>query len=360
MARVAPKFPCIDVHTHLNNDGAAVAVDIMDSVGLDLMVNLTGGRTTGFAAGLKAFGGRFAKRFAVCVTLDYTRVDDRNWARRQADAFEAAVKAGAAGLKEVKRLGLGIRFKDGTLLAIDDPLLEPVWDRCAALNVPLWIHVSDPLAFHKPLSLTNERVVELQVHPDWSFLKPGLPSKYELLEALNRVIRRHPRMKSICVHVGGLPEDLVTLSHWLDEQPNMYIDLAARFVEIGRHHPEMVRNFFIRHQDRILFGTDTGISANHCMLGVPMPADDRFFKRDDFKEAFLLPYFAAIYRYLETDDYYIPAPSPVQGTWPIHGIALPDDVLKKVYSENARRIIPALAGRGASKTGGARARQRAH
>ena len=342
MPKVRPRFPAIDVHDHLDNDGVKASLDIMDSVGLAAMVNLTSGTTAKFKEGLRAFGGRNKSRFAACVMFDFKGVDDKNWAKRQADGLEAAVKAGAAGLKEVKRLGLNIRFKNGELLKIDDPRLDVVWERLGELGVPFWIHVSDPLAFHKPLGLSNERVVELQVHPDWYFNKPGLPTKYELLRALNRVIKRHPKTNFICVHFGGLPEDPMTVSHWLDEMPNMYIDLAARFVEMGRHHPEMMRNFFIRHQDRILFGTDTATSANHVMLGVSMPADSDFFKRGDFKKAFLWPHFDALYRYLETDDYYITAPSPVQGTWPLHGIALPDGILRKVYAENALKVIPAL------------------
>jgi len=343
MPRVRPRFPAIDVHDHLANDGVKASLDIMDSVGLAAMVNLTSGTTTRFKEGLRAFGGRNKSRFAACVMFDFKGVDDKNWAKRQADGLERAVKAGAAGLKEVKRFGLNVRFKNGELLKIDDPRLDVVWERLGQLGVPFWIHVSDPLAFHQDLSLDNERVVELQVHPDWYFNKPGLPSKYDCLNALNRVIKRHPKTKFICVHFGGLPEDPVTVSHWLDEMPNMYIDLAARFVELGRHHPEMIRNFFLRHQNRILFGTDTGVSSRGCMLGVSMPADREFFMRSDFKKAFLYPHFGAIYRYLETDDYYITAPSPVQGTWPLHGISLPDRVLRKVYHENALRIVPALA-----------------
>ena len=160
------------------------------------------------------------------------------------------------------------------------------------------------------------------MHPDWYFLKPGLPSKMEVLEQRNRVIAKHKRTKFICVHVANFPEDIVTVARWLDTYPNMYIDLAARFVELGRHHPEMVRNFFLYYQDRILFGTDTGVSADHQMLGVPMPSDEIFVKWSDYKETFLFPYFDSMYRYLETDDYYIPSPTPVQGQWPIHGIGL--------------------------------------
>jgi hypothetical protein len=340
--RIAPKFPAIDAHTHIGADGVKAAVDMMDAVGVKAMVNLTGGTVLNFKKGVEAFLGKHRKRFAMCVMLDYKGIDEKGWSRKQADGLEKAVKAGAAGLKEVKRLGLEVRDKRGRLVAVDDERLDPIWDRCAKLDVPVAIHVTDPAAFHKPLTLDNERFVELQVHPDWYFLRPGLPSKTEVLDALNRVMSRHSQTRFVCVHVAGYPEDLITVSHWLDERPNMYLDLAARFVEIGRHHPEMVRNFFIRHQDRILFGTDTGISADHRMLGVPMPSDDAFYKRDDYRENILFPYWAAMYRYLETSDYYIPPSTPVQGSWPMHGIALPDDVLKKVYSGNAKRVFKAL------------------
>jgi len=342
MNEVRPKFPAIDAPTHVRDDGHENAVDAMDTVGLAAMVNLTAGTTLDHEEGLSVLKGPQANRFACCVRLDYENLDDPKWAETQADGLEAAVAAGTSGLKEVKRLGLGVRWKSGELLKIDAPVLDPIWDRCARLSVPVIIHTTDPLAFHQPLTLTNERLTELQAHPQWVFLKPGLPSKYEILEGRSRVMARHPDTTFICVHFGTFPEDPVTVALWLEKHPNMNIDLAARFVEIGRHHREMMRNFFIRYQDRILFGTDTGVSGKHMMLGVSMPSDEEFFARDDFKQAFLRPYYSFMYRYLETDDYYIPPPTPIQGGWPIHGIALPDEVLKKIYSENARRLIPGL------------------
>jgi predicted TIM-barrel fold metal-dependent hydrolase len=340
--KVSPKFPVVDAHTHISSDGAKAAVEMMNMVGISAMVNLTAGTVLSFKKGVAAFVNKHPGRFAACVMLDYKGIDEKDWSKKQADGLTRAVKAGISGLKEVKRLGLEVRDKRGRLVAVDDARLDPIWDRCAKLDVPVAIHVTDPLAFHKPLVLDNERFVELQVHPDWYFLKPGLPSKMEVLDALSRVMTRHCDTKFMSVHFGALPEDIVTVSHWLEEHPNMYIDLAARFVEIGRHHPEMVRNFFIRHQNRILFGTDTGISPRHRMLGVPMPSDDKFWKRDDYTESILLPYWRYMYRYLETSDYCIPPSTPVQGGWFMHGIALPDSVLKKVYSSNARKLFSAL------------------
>lgn len=342
MESIAPKFPAIDTHMHIRADGAEAALDVMDSVGLSAAVNLTGGTVLDFDEGLSALLEKHSDRFAVCVMLDYEGIDEKDWGKSQADGLEAAVKAGATGLKEVKRLGLGVRDKSGKLVTVDDERLNPVWERCAKLGIPVVIHTTDPLAFHQPLSLTNERFVELQVHPQWVFQRPGLPSKMEILEARARMIAANPDTQYICVHVGTFPEDLVTVALWLEELPNMHLDTAARFVEIGRHHPEMVRNFFIRYQDRIMFGTDTGIGAERRMLGVGMPGDEEFWKREDYKETFLFPYYGSMYRYLETDDYHIPPSTPVQGGWTMHGISLPDDVLKKVYSENALRMFPGL------------------
>jgi uncharacterized protein len=345
MAKPAPKYPAIDFHTHIENDGVRATLDLMDSVGLDGIVNLCsmdGPNGLSFKESIASFPDKDRKRIAFFTMINYEGIDERGWSEREANNIDLAVKAGATGLKELKRLGLGITDKAGNLIAVDDARLDPIWDRCGRLGIPVAIHVSDPLAFHQPLSLYNERLTELQAHPDWCFLKPGLPSKMELLEALSRVMSRHRRTQFVSVHVGGLAEDLVTVALWLEEHRNMHIDLAARFVEIGRHHPEMVRNFFIRYQDRIVFGTDTGISARSQMLGVPMNSDGDFLHREDYKEAFLYPYFRSMYRYLESSDYYIAPPTPIQGTWPIHGVHLPDAVLKKVYRENALRLVPSL------------------
>ncbi|MHC4713560.1 MAG: amidohydrolase family protein [Planctomycetota bacterium] len=343
MKSPSPKFPVIDTHMHIRPDGVGVALDAMDSVGLVGAVNLSGGTVLDYAEGLSTFRKEHSDRFAICVRLEYEGLDDPSWAETQADALEEAVKAGVSGLKEVKRLGLGVRWKNGELLKIDDPVLDPVWDRCGKLGIPVIIHTTDPLAFHRPLSLCNERITELQAHPRWVFSKPGLPSKMEILEGRSRVMGRHPETKFVCVHFANFPEDPVTVTLWLEKHSNMYLDLSARFVEIGRHHPEMMHNFFVRYQGRILFGTDTGVSAEHMMLGVSMPSDAEFSRREDYKEAFLFPYYDSMYRYLETDDYHIPPSSPIQGRWSLHGIALPDEVLRKVYSENAKRVIPGLA-----------------
>ena len=179
------------------------------------------------------------------------------------------------------------------------------------------MHTSDPAAFFKPIDANNERWEELSRHPDWSFYGDKFPARQELLEARNRVIKRHPKTTFIGAHFASSSEDLATLSKWMDEYPNLVVEFASRINELGRQ-PYTARKFFIKYQDRILFGTDG-----------PWPE-------------LRLSYY---WRFLETYDENFPysekSPAP-QGMWRIYGIGLPDEVLKKIYHENALRIIPGI------------------
>jgi predicted TIM-barrel fold metal-dependent hydrolase len=237
-----------------------------------------------------------------------------------ADKLAEAVRLGAAGLKLLKSLGLEIRDVDGRLIPPDDQRFDPVWQRAGELGVPVLWHCADPLAFFQPMNEHNERYEELSRHPDWSFHGGDFPSHAELIAAQLRVIERHPETTFICAHMANLPEDLARLGEELDRHPNMFVETSARIAELGRQ-PYSAREFFLRYADRILFGTDG-----------PGVADK------------LNPQF----RFLETRDEYFPYVDdatrfPPQGLWNIYGIGLPDDVLRKVYFENAERLIPRVA-----------------
>ena len=244
----------------------------------------------------------------------------------QARAIEQAHAAGAKGLKILKTLGLYLREKitSGKLVRIDDPRFDPMWDACGQFNMPVAIHVSDPLAFFTPTDRYNERYEELSNHPDWSFYGGDFPSNAELLEARNRVMARHPRTQFLVLHCGNFAEDLENVSQNLDRFPNMTVDIAARIGELGRQ-PRAARRFFERYQDRILFGTDAVPNGND----VP-------------QQVFVDELYQTYYRFLETDDEYFdyaPARIPPQGRWRIYGIDLPDEILRKVYRENAARLL---------------------
>ncbi|MBV9767801.1 MAG: amidohydrolase family protein [Acidobacteriaceae bacterium] len=216
------------------------------------------------------------------------------------------------------------QITSGELVRVDDPRFDPMWDACGQLNLPVAIHVSDPVAFFTPTDRFNERYEELHNHPDWSFYDRDFPSNAELLEARNRVMARHPRTQFLVLHVGNFAEDLDNVSQNLDRFPNMTVDIAARIGELGRQ-PRAARRFFDRYQDRILFGTD---ATPH---GEDVP--QQYFG-DQLYEIY--------FRFLETEDEYFdyaPAKRPPQGRWRIYGLGLPDEVLRKVYIENAARLL---------------------
>ena len=336
--RPARRFHRIDVHTHIAPDGVERAVRLMDEWGIDGVVNLSGmhpgpphnALERQLAAAAEAHG-----RIAVFSTPDFRLVPRRaDYGAALADQLTEARHLGAIGLKITKGLGLGYRAHDGVhLLAVDDRGLDPLFERAGRLGMPVAIHCGDPKAFWKPATPDNERWDELQAHPEWSFAGSGVPSWQELYDAFDRLIARHPKTTFIAVHFGNDPEDPDNVARMLNRHPNMVIDTAARVPEIGRHPADQMRRFYLKYQDRVLFGTDTGVGAEQedMMYGSngatpPTRADE-------------VRFFTETWRYFETPDRQIESPTPIQGRWKIDGVGLPDDVLRKIYFDNAVRIL---------------------
>jgi predicted TIM-barrel fold metal-dependent hydrolase len=337
------KYPVIDFHTHLTRsahvvNGVSLAAErvtagppqdllpVMERRNILALTNLTGGFGSGLQDAVARYDKSFPKRFYTFAEPSYNLFREPNYAELQADAIQRAHEAGARGLKILKTLGLYLRDQTttGELVKVDDPRFDPMWETCGSLQIPVAIHVSDPLAFFSPTDRFNERYEELVNHPDWSYAAPGFPSNAELLEARNRVFARHPRTTFVALHVGNFAENLQNVSENLDRFPNMNIDIAARLNELGRQ-PRAARKFFDKYQDRILFGTDA------------TPHGDKY-PQQFFNDSLYEIYF----RFLETDDEYFeyaPAPIPPQGRWRISGIDLPDEILRKVYNQNAARLL---------------------
>lgn len=337
------RFPVVDVHTHItvsakSRNGVDISAQrtylgkpdellpVMDRKNIRAMVNLTGGYDDGLADVIAKYDKAYPGRFYSFAEPCYARFLEPHYPRIQAEEIERAHRAGAKGLKILKTLGLYLRenITSGQLVKIDDPRFDSMWDACGQLNMPVAIHVSDPIAFFTPTDRFNERFEELNNHPDWSFYGDGFPSNAELLEARNRVFARHPRTQFLVLHVGNFAENLDNVSENLERFPNMTVDIAARVGELGRQ-PRRSRRFFDRYQDRILFGTDA------------TPHGDEF-PQQVFKDRLYEIYF----RFLETEDEYFdyaPAKVPPQGRWRIYGIGLPEPILRKVYNQNAARLL---------------------
>jgi predicted TIM-barrel fold metal-dependent hydrolase len=337
------RHPVIDIHTHLGFRAKGVAgvphgeemrfrapaaevLPVMDRVNLQTMVNLTGGVGRGLDQSIAQYQTAHPGRFITFTEPRFDQIAQPNYPREQAAEIERAQKAGARGLKVLKTLGLYLREQvtSGPLVAIDDKRFDPMWEACAGRKMPVAIHISDPEAFFLPTDRFNERFEELNNHPDWSFHGRDFPSFQQLLDARNRMFARHPNTTFIALHVGHNAENLGYVAECLDKFPNMHVEIGARIGELGRQ-PRTARKFFDRYQDRILFGTD---AVPH---GVETP-------QQIFGEALYHIYF----RFLETEDEYFdyaPAPLPPQGRWRIYGVGLPDAILRKVYHDNAARLL---------------------
>jgi predicted TIM-barrel fold metal-dependent hydrolase len=328
------KFPVVDVHVHprirLRHSPLALDdfVGVMDRQNIALCVSLDGGMGEAFDEHVKYLWTNYRDRFVIFANIDWQgggkEDDPATWdcqrpdfGRRMAKELARQKEAGISGLKVFKDFGLEYRNPDGTLIKIDDARWDPIWHACGELGLPVIMHTADPAAFFEPIDERNERWEELHRHPDWSFFGPAWPTRAELHAARNRIIARHRQTTFIGAHLANDGEDLAEAGRWLDEHPNLVLEIASRLNELGRQ-PYTARDFFIKYADRILFGTDGPRSPDRLVL---------------------------YWRFLETRDEYFPyaeTPFPPQGLWRIYGVYLPDDVLRKVYFENAARIIPGV------------------
>jgi predicted TIM-barrel fold metal-dependent hydrolase len=310
------KFPVIDIHSHqstpISNEELGRVVKGMDANNLRLLVNLSGSSGSRLQQGVQAIrNSPYKDRMVLFANVDFHNVGP-GWGARAAAQLESDIKAGAVGLKVFKDLGMFDRKADGSRLHVDDPELDAVWDTCARLNVPVLIHVAEPQAFFEPLDYNNERWLELALYPDRRH-QTGVRFE-ELMTERNNMVRKHPNTRFILAHFGWHANDLARAGRLLDENPNVYYDVAAVLYDFGRQ-PRAAHEFFVKYQDRILFGKD-------------------IYQPDEY------PYY---WRVFETNDEYFDYYRDYHAFWKLYGIGLPDQVLRKLYYQNALKVTPGVS-----------------
>jgi predicted TIM-barrel fold metal-dependent hydrolase len=325
------KFPFIDVHNHQwDGPGQDIKklVSEMDGLNMRTMINLSGrgyketsGRNGFFNINdhtylveyMKSVAAVDARRVKFFTNISFVNFGEKGWIEKTLHDLEEDVKAGACGLKIYKDLGMSFKDENNKFIAIDDPRLDDVWEKCGELHIPVLIHSADPASFWLPEDEHNERWLEIKTHPDRKRSATD-PAPWEtLIEEQHHIFKKHPNTTFIAAHFGWYANNLTRLDSLLTQLPNVVVEFGAVIAELGRQ-PIAARKFFEKYQDRILFGKDNWIPSEY----------------------------ATYFRVLETEDEYFPYHKKYHAFWRMYGIGLPDSILKKIYYKNALRIIPGI------------------
>jgi len=307
------RYPAIDVHSHdyARSDAEVDRwVRTMDEVGLERVVILSGSTGAKFDAAVAKYG-RYQKRFAVWCGLDYAGFDQPGFGPAAVAELERCHQAGAVGVGELGDKGRGLGATSNALgMHIDDPRLDPLLEKCGELRMPINIHVGEDRWMYEPMDQTNDGMMNAW---KWRvFNEPGVLQHEAVVDSLERAVKKHARTIFIACHLANCCSDLNRLGAMLDKYPNLHADIGARFAELSPI-PRFVSQFFQRYQARLLYGTDMNPEAGM---------------------------YRVTFRLLETaDEHFYPAYFR-KYHWPMHAFALPDEVLKKLYRENALKLFP--------------------
>lgn len=310
------KFPFVDVHSHqrdMSVSGLSELVKDMDALNEGVMVNLSGGSGASLKEKIDNIKKSYPNRFAVFANVDFEGVGNPGWGEQAAAQLEKDIENGAKGLKVYKSLGLRDKDVNGKRLAIDDARLDPIWAKCGEMGVPVLIHAADPKSFWDDMDSDNERWLELKTHPRRKRSATDPAPWEQIIEEQHNMFKKHPNTKFINAHMGWYANDLEKLGKLLEEMPNMSVGIAAVIAELGRQ-PQNARAFFIKYQDRVLFGKDSWNPGE----------------------------FPTYFRVLESNDEYFPYYKKYHAFWAMYGLNLPDEVLQKLYYKNALNLIPGL------------------
>jgi predicted TIM-barrel fold metal-dependent hydrolase len=310
------KYPFVDIHSHqwrmAEKDLSALVRD-MDRINMAVMVNLSGRSGEQLRQALANVNQNYPNRFVVFANIDFEGIGKHGWTENAVRQLEADVKNGAKGLKIFKSLGLRYRDSKGNRVPVDDERIDPIWAKCGELGIPVLIHSADPRSFWDPMDSNNERWLELKTRPGRKRSDSDPAPWQQIIDEQHRVFKKHPETRFINAHMGWHANNLGKLGEFMEEMPNMYVGIGAIIAELGRQ-PKYARQFFIKYQDRILFGKDA-------------------WNPDEFPTYF---------RVLESDDEYFPYYKKYHAFWAMYGLGLPDEVLRKVYYKNALKLLPEL------------------
>ena len=318
------KYPFVDVHSHqwrMPTMDLNEFVAEMDEINMKFSINLSGSgfgpqaaKDLYFNESIKNIEENQPDRIGLFVNVDFNSIDVENHVENQVNIIRNAVSKGAIGLKVYKSLGLTNKDSKGERVRVDDERLAPIWDVCGELNIPVLIHSADPFQFWLPKDNQNERWFELKEKPNRYYGDSDfIPPFEDIIREQHTIFEKHKNTTFINAHLGWMGNDLKKLGEHLDKYPNVMTEFGAVIAELGRQ-PKTARKFFIDYQDRIMFGKDS-------------------YNKEEFYTYF---------RILESDDEYFNYFRKRHAFWKMYGLNLPDEVLRKIYYENALQLFPSI------------------
>ena len=312
-------YPFVEVHSHQwgmeawTDSRLDSLVTEMDSLNLAVLVNLSGGSGDGLRSVVDKVRARHPGRILLFANISFDGIDEPDWGARTAEQLERDVRHGAVGLKIFKNLGFSVTDSNGRRVAVNDARIDPVWEKCAELGIPVLIHTAEPAPLFEPHDRFNERWLELRQRPERHRPPDRYPTWEQMIAEQHNVFRNHPETIFINAHLGWLGNDLDRLGRLFDELPNVYTETGAVLAELGRQ-PRHARAFLIKHKNRVLFGKDAWAPSEYPVY----------------------------FRTFETADEYFDYYRKRHAHWKMYGLDLPDDVLRHIYYKNALRILPSL------------------
>lgn len=324
------EIPKVDVHSHIWEDNPEL-VAMMDRCRIRIVNVCVRGTDLDRLHGRQAIAeqqqARYGRgRFPFASTFDLTRRDDPDYVDQVKRWLDASFEKGAVMVKVWKEVGMEIKDRDGRFILPDDPRFDPIYAFLAERGRPLLAHLAEPLDAWRPLDPESVHYRYYSTHPEWHLYgRSEFPSHAAIVASRDRILERHPRLTVIGAHLGSLEHDVDEIARRLDRYPNFHVECSARTADLTRQPPDKVRAFLIRYQDRVLYGRDQTREPGE------RTAEDRQRFAQGLEEA-----------YRQDFRYYAGEGELEYRGRTVRSLALPRDVLEKLYHGNAERIVPGL------------------
>ena len=268
----------------------------------------------------------FPAQMEVATTFSVKGFNDMGWSENTIRDLKRSLSKGAKAVKIWKNIGMDLKDMNGKFVMLDHPKIKPILDYLERNNIPLIGHNGEPRDCWLPLDKMTFSQSYYGSHPEYHmFLHPEYPSYEDHIRARDNILERHPNLKFVGAHLGSLEWSLDELAKRLDKYPNMSVDLS-RISNLQLHtlnDRQKTRNFFIKYQDRLVYGTDKAINAN------ANPAELKKSIHDSWLRDWL--FFATDSRVQLT------------GFGELNGLKLPRTVIDKIYRKNAENWLGSIA-----------------